>query len=94
MLSYEDNNLLPIEEDLPIVRSAPPQKFAILDPDVAKLDPFTKLATDQIAVYNNSIKGTKIAPNKDPKQKATGQKPGKPRSSSSPAPGKRKKQGG
>lgn len=57
LLSYETDNLTPLEKGFPIKRSSPPAKLAMLDPQTAEADPFTRLASKQIQGYNSSLVG-------------------------------------
>ena len=53
-LSYEGNNLMPLETGLPIVRPSPPGVMPFVDDTQG--DPYASLANDQIKVINTSIK--------------------------------------
>jgi hypothetical protein len=56
-LSFETDNLLPLEAGLPIKRAAPPSKLATMDPALVANDPFARLASKQAAAHNSSLFG-------------------------------------
>lgn len=75
-LSYEGNNLMPMELGLPIARLTPPSAISPLTEDPS--DPYTALANSQIKEFNSSIKTVRLPKTASSPSPTAGRRRGRP----------------